>query len=293
LKESIEANKTKSTDARLEVLNDWLLNLGYADFSLAPASQDASFRRYFRMTRNEHESLIVMDAPPEKEALSPFIEISQDWHTSDISVPEIFDYSRELGFLILEDFGNVTFLNQLSDSSLESSYHLAIDELINIQMHTGGHQLPEYSKELLLVEMSLFIDWFVIRHCGYELLPKERQTIEHCFTKLMLSATDQKQIVVHRDYHSRNLMIKKDQTLGVIDFQDAVYGPLTYDLVSLLKDCYYKMSKQQREALLSYYQEQAISKGLLANSCVNKFRHDFTLMGVQRHLKAIGILSGG
>ena len=289
MKETINTNTTTTMDARLDSLNQWLLELGYKDYLLEPASQDASFRRYFRMTRKDEKSLILMDAPPMNESLSPFMEIARDWSTSAISVPEIFEYSRDLGFMVLEDFGSQTFLNTLSLSNIDSHYRIAIDELLKIQMHKAEFTLPDYTEELLLFEMSLFIDWFVLKHCGYQLSEKERQSLESCFHELMQSARQQRQVTVHRDYHSRNLMFVSNEKLGVIDFQDAVCGPLTYDLVSLLKDCYFKLDNSKRALLLDYYLQHAVNNNLLGEISSEQFKQSFELMGVQRHLKAIGI----
>lgn len=289
MKETLISNRTNTPDARLESLKRWLLSIGYEGFLLKPASQDASFRRYFRMTLTDNKSLVIMDAPPDKESLSPFIEIVEDWSNSKIAVPKIYSFSRELGFLILEDFGNITFLNYLVEDNIEIMYQLAIDELVLIQKHSAKFSLPDYSQELLLTEMNLFIDWFVIKHCQYELSLNEREALGNSFTQLMQSARKQKQLVVHRDYHSRNLMLPSKQKIGVIDFQDAVHGPISYDLVSLLKDCYFKLSDQQRNELLEYYFLQAVENKLLQENEKNQFKQDFELMGIQRHVKAIGI----
>ncbi len=289
MKETINSNTTTVADARLDSLKQWLLDCGYTDFLIETASQDASFRRYFRMTLKDGQSLVLMDAPPLNESLSPFIEIAIDWSSSEIAVPKLYEYSREQGFLILEDFGNVTFLNELSHDNIESKYCLAIDELIRIQKHSTEFVLPQYTSELLLFEMSLFIDWFVVKHCGYPISNSERQRLENCFQELMHSALGQKQVTVHRDYHSRNLMLVSDKKIGVIDFQDAVRGPVTYDLVSLLKDCYYKLSDSQRRFLLDYYLQQAVKQKLINEKHLDNFHDCFDLMGVQRHLKAIGI----
>ncbi len=289
MKETTNSNTTTAVDARLVSLNQWLLEIGFTDYLLEPASQDASFRRYFRMTRKAGKSLILMDAPPANESLSPFMEIAADWSTSKISVPQIFNYSRDLGFLILEDFGNITFLKKLSQDNIESQYRVAIDELIKIQKHKAEFALPDYSQELLLSEMGLFVDWFVVKHCRYQISKKERQALENSFYELMQSAYQQKQVTVHRDYHSRNLMLSTDERLGVIDFQDAVRGPLSYDLVSLLKDCYFKLCDSKRDVLLGYYLQQATRAKLVDESDLISFKERFELMGVQRHLKAIGI----
>jgi len=284
-----ENNTLIDSDPRLAHLNTWLAEQGYLDYSLSPASQDASFRRYFRMTVKSSKSFIVMDAPPVKESLSPFIEIAQAWNKSDISVPNIYAYSREFGYLILEDFGQQTFLNILKESSLFEQYSLAIDELIQIQKYTGEIELPIYTKDLLMQEMDLFREWFVEKHCNYKLSDNEKLILSSTFETLSQSSLQQKYLTVHRDYHSRNLMLKTDGSIGVIDFQDAVQGPISYDLVSLLKDCYIKLSSDQRDKLLNYYYVTALKQEIITEQSFPAFKKDFDFMGVQRHLKAIGI----
>lgn len=282
---------TASEDKRLGQIREWLHTLGYDDYQLVPASQDASFRRYFRLTDQNQKSVIIMDAPPVKESLSPFIEIAQDWSQSGISVPNIIEYSRQLGLMILEDFGSQTMLNILDDENRLLVYKTAIDELTLIQQHRAGHVLPQYSNELLLNEMQLFVDWYLAKQCKHVLSRSELSGMQRIFKILADSANAQQKMNVHRDYHSRNLMFRPDCSLGVIDFQDAVYGPMSYDLVSLLKDCYFKLAENEREVLIDYYLGSLNSNSQFAKIDRADFIRDFDLMGVQRHLKAIGIFS--
>lgn len=281
----------KANGLRLDQITEFLAGQGYKNFSLAPASEDASFRRYYRMTIDGYKSLIVMDAPPDKESLSPFIEIALDWGSSGISVPKMHQYSREIGILILQDFGSETFLNGLTPSNVKGNYQLAIDELLKIQEHRSGHLLPQYNSELLMREMQLFIDWFLIKHCCYEPSKQELKDLQDTFRYLKESALAQKQVIVHRDFHSRNLMLRGQQSHGLIDFQDAVIGPVSYDLVSLLKDCYKKLDAEFRDELIDYYLDKAKVQAILSTVELGSFRKGFDLMGVQRHLKAIGIFA--
>jgi hypothetical protein len=282
---------TESDDKRIGQIKEWLHTLGYDNYQLLPASQDASFRRYFRLMDENQKSVIIMDAPPDKESLSPFIEIAQDWVQSGISVPRIRDYSRQLGLMVLEDFGSQTMLNILEDDNRQLVYKTAIDELTLIQQHRAGHVLPQYSNQLLLNEMQLFVDWYLAKQCNYVLSRSELPEMQRVFKFLADTANAQQKVNVHRDFHSRNLMYRTDRSLGVIDFQDAVYGPVSYDLVSLLKDCYFKHAENEREALIDYYLGSANSNIQLAKINRADFIRDFDLMGVQRHLKAIGIFS--
>jgi len=291
---NLEVSRSLSQDARFILIQEWLREQKYSNFTLQAASADASFRRYFRMMFApvaRQSNLIVMDAPPDKESLSPFIEIAQDWRAAGIATPEIHCFNRDLGILVLQDFGQQTLLQALDATNLILLYQQAIDELLQIQLHDAKHVLPDYSEQLFMQEMQLFVDWYLIKHNAYHLSTNQAKELESIFEILKSSASTQSFVNVHRDYHSRNLMYRSNMTPGVIDFQDAVRGPLSYDLVSLLKDCYIELSVKQREQLYSYYLQAAQSKGLLHNTELKSFQRAFDLMGVQRHLKAIGIFS--
>ncbi|MBT8141431.1 MAG: phosphotransferase [Gammaproteobacteria bacterium] len=266
----------------------WLGELGYADFTLRPASADASFRRYFRLTLESGKNMIVMDAPPNKEPLSPFIDIASDWARGKIGVPDLYKVSESNGFILMQDLGSETFLDNLNAANRTDLYKLAIDELLKIQAYQAQFSLPEYSETLLNTEMHLFTDWFLAKHCQKKPLKDRLNYLHSLFAKLRKNALAQKHLLVHRDYHSRNLMMNAGQ-LGVIDFQDAVIGPVSYDLVSLLKDCYIKLEPEFRKELLAYYWEKANQRGILKGQTIQQFTYELDLMGVQRHLKAIGI----
>lgn len=275
-----------NTDHRLWQLNEWLTAvLPYGEFRLEVASSDASFRRYFRVYQNEH-SLIVMDAPPEHEDIDSFVSIAEFLSGFDIHVPRIFAKNIKQGFLLLSDLGNTSYLSALNEDSADPLYRAAIDEIIKMQLAPGDDMsLPVYDEEKLRVEMNLFPDWFLEKHLALSPPPE----LEHVFDLLIANAVSQPQYFVHRDYHSRNLMLGPDKEVGVIDFQDAVTGPATYDLVSLLRDCYVEWPQARLDNWLEYYFQQALDKKLLAAVDKATFIRWFDLMGLQRHLKVLGI----
>jgi N-acetylmuramate 1-kinase len=275
-----------NNDIRLQQIREWLKTvLPDDDFSLEIASSDASFRRYFRLFQHGH-SRIVMDAPPEHEDSSAFVQIAEFLANFGIHVPHIYARNMKQGFLLLEDLGSTAYLAVLNDETADLLYRMAIDEMINMQL-TPAHEiaLPDYDEDRLRDEMALFSAWFLDRHLS--LSPP--QGLDDVFALLIDNAKQQPQYFVHRDYHSRNLMLCPDNRIGVIDFQDAVLGPVTYDLVSLLKDCYIAWSPSQLETWLNYYFEQARNKGLLKDIPFSAFLRWFDLMGLQRHLKVLGI----
>ncbi len=276
-------------DLRTISMLDWLENdLLLTIISCEPASSDASFRRYFRIKVSEGQ-FIVMDAPPEKENIEPFIRVAGLLAGSQVNVPTILQQNLTDGFLLLEDFGSQCFLDQLNASNASTLYQSALDALFKLQSYTTIQdcKLPVYNEPLLQRELGIFEDWFL-----NELLDIQIPVLlwEAVCTILINSALEQPIICVHRDYHSRNLMFLHDDSPGVIDFQDAVIGPITYDLVSLLRDCYIAWPNQQVELWMNDYYERLLQAKLIActPAC---FKRWFDLMGVQRHLKAIGIFS--
>ncbi len=274
-------------DDRLQAIHKWLYQvLEVDDFSIAPASSDASFRRYFRVEFNA-KSWIVMDAPPDKEDISPFIKIAKSFFKHDVHVPEIKAYDEQQGFLLLTDFGSIDYLQQLNETSADSYYRKAIDSLIQIQLiDKESIPLPLYDQTLLQQEMTLFPEWFLEKHLSLS-APKQLQSY---FDLLIDNALQQPQCIVHRDFHSRNLMDTPENSPGIIDFQDAVIGPISYDLVSLLKDCYVSWPQSQIDAWLDYYFTQAQQFGLISdNISQEQFIIWFDLMGLQRHIKVLGI----
>lgn len=286
--------KLSREDPRLDLLRQWLQReCGWNEFELAPASADASFRRYFRITR-PGESLIVMDAPPDKEDLGPYLRIAGMLTQIGLNAPRVLSRDRQQGFLLLSDLGSTTYLAELEDGTqAERLYTDAIDALVALQVRGAVYapQLPPYDEALLRFEMSLFTDWLLDRHLGLELSATERGELARVFDRLVASALEQPRVFVHRDYHSRNLMVCERENPGVLDFQDAVFGPLTYDLASLLRDCYIAWPLATVDAWALAYRTRAAAAGLAVGRDEAEFLRWFDLMGVQRHLKASGIFA--
>jgi len=283
-----------ATDDRAKAILQWLtndLNLDITQFEAA--SSDASFRRYFRI-QHQQEHFIVMDAPPEKEDTAPFIKVAQLFAQAQVNVPDIIHQNIQQGFLLLEDFGSTCLLDELNIAQIQPEilYKDALDSLITLQKNVDINHcnLPQYNAELLQTELLLFSDWFLGQQCGLALDDKQQAIIDASYGLLINSALQQTQVCVHRDYHSRNLMHLSTDSPGIIDFQDAVVGPVTYDAVSLLRDCYISWSDTQVERCLQPYYQELIRSGLL-DCDYAQFKRDFDLMGIQRHLKAIGIFS--
>ncbi|MGK0674629.1 MAG: phosphotransferase [Halothiobacillaceae bacterium] len=276
-------------DPRLELIQHWLHDeLGLAVGELLPASSDASFRRYFRLHR-PGGSLIVMDAPPEHEDIRPFERIHRILGGQGVHVPQIYASCAERGLLLLEDLGTTPYLACLNEANVDRLYDDAMITLLRIQTcPTGG--LPAYDDELLLREMRLFDTWYLERHLDMRLSEEERELLERTYAMLSERARAQPQVFVHRDYHSRNLMLTQDRPPGVIDFQDAVVGPLTYDLISLLRDSYIEWPEERvRHWAFTFYQ-RAHAAGL-TDADWSTFRTDFDWMSAQRHLKVAGIFA--
>jgi len=280
-------------DQRLEMLKQWLgETLDAAEYEVKPASEDASFRRYFRVTVNG-SSYIVMDAPPEKEDVEPFIRIGRRFFSLGLNVPEILYQDLENGFLLLSDLGSKTYLNQLNETTADRLYGDAMGALIVLQAGTFSETgfLPPYDKNLLSRELDLFTDWYLGRHLTIALNDDQQGIVEDCFHKLIDAALSQSQVWVHRDYHSRNLMLTLNNNPGILDFQDAVTGPVTYDLVSLLRDCYIAWPRERVEDWVKGYYQLAQESGIPVPEDKEQFLCWFDYMGVQRHLKATGIFS--
>lgn len=278
-------------DQRLEQLKNWLSdsNIDYQD--IAPASADASFRRYFRIT-NVESTFIVMDAPPEKEDCTAFINISKLLFGFGLNVPQVLQQDLEQGFLLLNDLGNTVFLDELNNKTVDSLYKTAMDALLRMQNNIVP-ELPLYDEALLLTELNLFPEWYLGKHLNIVVSNKQKTILEDTFKKLIDNALEQTQVCVHRDYHSRNLMLNKNNPNepGVIDFQDAVVGAVTYDLVSLLKDCYINWPREKIETWVNYFYQEACSLNIINDVSFELFMRWFDLMGLQRHLKVAGIFS--
>ena len=278
-------------DQRLEQLQHWLKQSEISYQDIQPASADASFRRYFRITHAEN-SYIVMDAPPEKEDCKPFIKVAKILLGFGLNVPQILKQDLAQGFLLLSDLGDSVFLSELNNNTVDAMYISAMNSLLLIQKNKIP-DLPCYDETLLRSELSLFSDWYLEEQLKITLSEPQKEILENTFELLVKNALAQPQVCVHRDYHSRNLMVNEKQPdkPGVIDFQDAVIGAVTYDLVSLLKDCYIDWPREKIEEWVKYFHAQAESLGIITNVSEKQFLRWFDLMGLQRHLKVAGIFS--
>lgn len=280
-------------DKRLEQLTAWVeQTLGITGGHIAPASSDASFRRYFRVTL-PGKSYIVMDAPPEKEDCGPFIKISAAMSRYGLNVPRVLEQDLAQGFLLLSDLGHQQYLSALNEQSADQLYGDAITALVQLQGNgkLSEAALPRYDHALLMREMGLFQEWFLEQHLQITLNREQQQALDTVLEWLAQQSLQQPYVWVHRDYHSRNLMVTAEHNPGVLDFQDAVIGPVSYDLVSLLKDCYIAWPRQRVEAWVAQYRQQAMAAGVNAGASQQQLLHWFDLMGVQRHLKVLGIFA--
>lgn len=281
-------------DPRLAQLAEWLSGLqtpATIAASLRPASADASFRRYFRVDTPEGQSLIVMDAPPPQEDVRPFVKVAELFSATGVSVPAILAKDTERGFLLLSDLGSTTYLQQLNPDTAHKLYIDAIDALILLQVQSRAGVLPVYDRELLHRELMLFPDWYITRHLKATLTDAQSADLNRVFDVLLANNLAQAPVYVHRDYHSRNLMVMNKGNPGILDFQDAVYGPITYDLVSLLRDAYIQWDEELVLDWVIRYWERARRAGLPVSHDVDAFYRDFEFMGLQRHLKVLGIFA--
>jgi N-acetylmuramate 1-kinase len=296
------------SDPRKQQLENWLTKqLKLEHIELSPVSGDASFRRYFRLNfantspsqppnKCQKQSLIAVDAPPEHEDNFAFYAVATLLKKNQLNVPEIIKHCFKQGFLLISDLGNQLLLPQLNHTHVDELYGLAMQELLKMQLIKPSQleHLPAYSKTLLHQEMDLFTDWFITQHLKLELTHEEKTLIAQTFNQLSDSAHSQPQCFVHRDYHSRNLMLIDNQSspsnhqLGIIDFQDAVIGAITYDLVSLLKDCYIQWPEQKVKKWCKNYYDQLVKQRIYPHS-FTQFYQDFEWMGMQRHIKVLGI----
>lgn len=277
---------------RQQQLDDWLHRV-FPDttFTLAPASADASFRRYFRITFADGTTRIAMDAPPDHEDCRPFLHIAHLFENAGTHVPHIYEQDLEHGFLLLSDLGNTTYLQALTADNARDLYGAATGALIRIQLASRAQELPPYDEALLRRELDLFPEWYVGKHLDITLSEKQQAALETCFRRILDNNLSQPRVYVHRDYHSRNLMFVADNNPGILDFQDAVYGPVTYDLVSLFKDAYVRWDEEHVMDWLIRYWEKARKTGLPVHDAFGEFYRDYEWMGVQRHLKVLGIFA--
>jgi aminoglycoside/choline kinase family phosphotransferase len=286
-------NPNTPIDGRKAALESWLAGLlASSSLRIAPASADASFRRYFRVWHGG-QTYIAMDAPPGREDLAPFITVAGILAATGVNVPRILESDAGLGFLLMTDLGSRQYLEALRQGEApDGLYRDAIAALLRIQSRapSGADRLPAYDASRLRQEMGLFPEWFLGKHLGLQLGEGELGLLDEAMTRLTEAALAQSQVLVHRDYHSRNLMVCDDNP-GILDFQDAVRGPSTYDLVSLLKDCYVSWPRQRVLEWLDAYREGAGVSGLPCGDSRSAFIEAFDLMGLQRHLKVLGIFA--
>lgn len=275
-------------DTRFEQLKDWVHALSdWEGATLAPASADASFRRYFRVSQGQHTA-IVMDAPPDKEDSGPFVDVTQRLLQAGVAAPRIIAHDLDAGFLLLQDFGNTPLLNALNVESAPQYYTQAMQTLAGLQQADYAG-LPVYDAALLQQEMALMPQWFLQTHLQFAASDLPSAMLTETLDALTDAVLAQPRVFVHRDYHARNLMVTAEG-LGVIDHQDAVYGPVTYDLVSLLRDCYIYWPEQQVADWVAVFHERLLVDGqLAAGTSTDDFMRWFDLTGLQRHIKVLGI----
>jgi N-acetylmuramate 1-kinase len=283
-------------DARLAQLTEWLAGLDLVEVgSRRPASSDASFRRYFRLDvapalRDKlGATLVAMDAPPARENVPAFIHVAGLLQAAGVSVPAIVARDVERGFLLLSDLGTTTYLQRLDADNAAFMYSDAVDALLKIQLASQPGVLPEFDRAFVQREMNLFPEWFVGKHLGVTMTDQQQAELDQVFEAITANVLAQQQVYMHRDFHSRNLMFMDQGNPGVLDFQDAVYGPVTYDLASLLRDAYIQWDEEIVLDWVVRYWQSAKKLGLPVNPDIDAFYRDFEFMGLQRHLKILGI----
>jgi aminoglycoside/choline kinase family phosphotransferase len=296
---SLPSTPVSTPDIRLAQLDAWLAPLNLVETgSRRPASADASFRRYFRydvlpaLRSKLGDTLVAMDAPPERENVPAFIHVDGLLMEAGVTVPAIVARDVDNGFLLLSDLGTTTYLQRLDSDNASFMYSDAIDALIAFQLTSAPGVLPEFDRAFVLREMNLFPEWFIAKHLGVTMTPAQQATLDKVFETITANVLAQQQVFMHRDFHSRNLMWLDDGILknpGVLDFQDAVYGPVTYDLASLMRDAYIQWDEEFVLDWVVRYWQSAKKLGLPVNPDIDAFYRDFEFMALQRHLKILGI----
>lgn len=278
------------SDQRLALLQNWLARrFAKGSFSLTPASEDASFRRYFRIF-SDGQSWIAMDAPPESEDCRPFVRVAGLMRTAGLNVPEVLAQDIDRGFLLLTDLGTTTYLKALNEATADDLFSDAVDALLRLQVASRPGVLPAYDEALLQREAALFPDWYIGRHLGVELSAEQRSDLAEITALIIAHNLAQPSVFVHRDYMPRNLMVAAPNP-GVLDFQDAVFGPITYDVVSLFKDAFISWDEERVLDWTARYWDKAKRAGLPVNADFGEFYRGFEWMGLQRHLKVLGIFA--
>lgn len=280
-------------NSRNAQLTQWLQQQLSADIQIAVLVGDASFRRYFRVTNNKRQQWVAMDAPPEHENCKPFCAIARSFREHHILAPEIIAEDHEQGFLLLSDFGDHVLLPALNTETVDGLYDKAMDVLLEIQqIKTIPHYtIPYFNEAHIRYELNLIIEWYFEKLCQITLTYSQHELLESLFHHLTEVLTSQPQVLIHRDYHSRNIMLVENGQLGILDFQDAMIGPVSYDLVSLLKDCYITWPRQQQLKWLQRYLQKAQQKNLLSQVSETDLIFWFDAAGLQRHIKVLGIFA--
>ena len=295
------SSSAEQDQQRLSDLNTWLASISSPKLdisSLRVASADASFRRYFRIDESanaangaERQSYIVMDAPQPQEDVRPFIKIAELFGGMHLTVPKVLAQDTEQGFLLLTDLGTTMYSHVLNLDTAHKLYMDAIDSLVLLQSQSQPDVLPEYNREFLHRELMIFPEWYINKHLGVTLNDEQTASLNKVFDAILANVVAQPQVFVHRDYHSRNLMVTDKGNPGIIDFQGARYGPMTYDVVSLLRDAYVQWDEEMVLDWAIRYWEKAKKAGLPVAPDIDSFYRDFEFMGLQRHLKILGIFA--
>lgn len=271
-------------------------DVNYEAAELQPLSGDAGFRRYYRLS--SQPSLMLVDSPPEKELNLEYVKVSDFLKTNGISVPRIHTVDFERGLFVLEDLGDRLLQNELTTESAQELYNQTLAKLLNIQSISDADRpdwIKDYSAQKLLEEMRLFTDWFVEKLLGVEIGSNAKATIEQVFDRLVQSAQEQPKVFVHKDFHCRNLMLvsltEDYEKLSTIDFQDAVWGPISYDLASLCRDCYVRWNPQRVAEMVQDYGDKLLVRNLISTEQQEQLPRWVDWMGLQRHIKVLGIFS--
>lgn len=285
-----------TADQRLAQLTAWLATLGLVQVeSRRPASSDASFRRYFRLDVEPAlraklgDTLIAMDAPPDRENVPAFLHVQGLLLDAGVTVPAIVAQDVPNGFLLLSDLGTTTYLQRLDIDNAPFMYSDAVDALVKFQLTSEPGKLPEYDRAFITRELNLFPEWFIGKHLGISMSDEQTRQLDTVFEAIIANCLAQSQVFMHRDFHSRNLMFLDQGNPGVLDFQDAVFGPITYDLASLLRDAYVQWDEEVVLDWVVRYWQRAKQVGLPVNPDIDAFYRDFEFMALQRHLKILGI----
>jgi len=269
-------------------LDNWLDNLQLGSYTLQNLAEDASIRHYFRVV-SPQRTYIVMDSSADIESATRYIHCSRVLKNAGLKVPEVFHADPKRGFLLITDFGDDLYLNKLNDKTAEALYQKAFKNLCSLQTFSLNKNLPCFDEVLFRNEMELFRQWYIPYFFKKQLSGKENKIIDEAFEKLIQSALSQPKVFVHRDYHSKNLMCLPNEELGLLDFQDSLYGPITYDIVSLLKDCYIDWPRERILNWLEIFYDMLCQKERLKEISFKQFLEWFDKMGLQRHIKCLGL----